>query len=79
MDLINEKNQVESVNLPVECCESLYAIVRINCFPHRSKVKFPNSFEDLPARLSRVPLRDDRKMIIYSTHVPFLENNDMWI
>ena len=79
MELINEKNQIEIVNLPVESCETLYAIVRVNCFPLREKVKFPNSFEDLPARLSRGTLQDDKKMIIYSTHVPFQENNDMWV
>lgn len=79
MDLINEKNQIEAVNLPAECCDTLYAIVRVNCFPLRDKIKFPHSFQDLPVRLSRMTLADNKKMIIYSTHVPFKENDDFWV
>lgn len=78
MDLINENNQLESVNLSEVTQTTLYGLVRLQCYPVKTDFICPE-WNDLPYKLTRIKTKDGKFGYIYSTHVNHKDDPQKYI
>lgn len=76
MELINESNELTSINLSVDVQNTLYGLVRLNLYPLRDSFDCPE-WDNLKKKLARVK-GSDKPIYVFSASVPMINNSDKY-